>query len=522
MRSQLPAIAFPPHGPVSDATYLGRDLLEDGTGGGKQTYSGNLHQLLFGPSDIGKGMRVLVPNLVSIFGRSLVVLDPKGQLAAMTALYRHHMGDEVHIIDPFGVIARFAEERSPDYDELVRTGLVESAGFNPLAMLDPRSSTFYDEAAAITSALIDIETSEPHWPKSARALVTGLIMWEREQYGSKANLGHVYQMLTEADKSKEVNGRSVQIEGLRFHARAMVQNGSFAVKSLASRFVDSATNDEIESIKSTAMTALQWLLSTPMRRDLRKNTVDFRRLKSGPRPVTIYAVLPAKYLEDHSIWLRLFITSALRACLQSDNARKVLFIMDEFPALGHLEAIQKMWGVARDYGVAFYAILQDYGQLKRLYPKSYMTMMSSTRITQFFRPNDPETADYVSSRSPPDTLTVLSYNQGTGLNDQKTNSNQGLSESQVEKRSILPHWLYALPDDITVSYVSGSDLPGFLVMPHAMTQLPAIKARCLPNPYYNVGRSGGPVTMDDDPPGRLPRRGPAGERRYTRMLPRRP
>ena len=88
MGAQVPSTGvFPPHGPVSDATYLGRDLLKNGMGGEKQTYGGNLHQLLFGPSDIGKGMRVLVPNLVSIFGKSLVVLDPKGQLAAMTALY---------------------------------------------------------------------------------------------------------------------------------------------------------------------------------------------------------------------------------------------------------------------------------------------------------------------------------------------------------------------------------------------------------------------------------------------------
>ncbi len=87
----------------SDAICLGRLALGKKEVGDKVNYGGPLHTVLFGPNGAGKGMRVLVPNLLSMVGKSIVVIDPKGQLAAMTAKFRHQIGDDVKIIDPFGM-----------------------------------------------------------------------------------------------------------------------------------------------------------------------------------------------------------------------------------------------------------------------------------------------------------------------------------------------------------------------------------------------------------------------------------
>ena len=54
-----------------------------------------------------------------------------------------------------------------------------SAGFNPLALLDPKSPNFYDDAAALGEALIRIEGKDPHWGESAQGLLVALIMWEK-------------------------------------------------------------------------------------------------------------------------------------------------------------------------------------------------------------------------------------------------------------------------------------------------------------------------------------------------------
>jgi len=117
--------------------------------------------LLFGPNGTGKGTRLLIPNLLSIKDRSIVVIDPKGELAAVTADYRRTVGDVV-MLNPFNVLG------------------LGSAGFNPLATLNPKSpETFYDDAAALGEALIRIEGNDPHWGESAQGLLVALIMWEK-------------------------------------------------------------------------------------------------------------------------------------------------------------------------------------------------------------------------------------------------------------------------------------------------------------------------------------------------------
>ena len=89
-----------------------------GQRGQELTYSGERHLLLFGPNGSGKGTRLLIPNLLRLRGKSLVVIDPKGELAAVTADYRSQVSDVV-ILNPFGLLG------------------MASAGFNPLASLDP-------------------------------------------------------------------------------------------------------------------------------------------------------------------------------------------------------------------------------------------------------------------------------------------------------------------------------------------------------------------------------------------------
>src|SRR5271163_579887 len=144
-------------------------------------YQGERHLLLFGPNGTGKGTRFLIPNLLSIKDRSLVVIDPKGELAAVTADYRRTIGDVV-MLNPFNVLG------------------LGSAGFNPLATLQPGSPNFYDDAAALGEALIKLEGKDPHWSESAQGLIVALIMWEKLQHGGKANLENVREMLTEPDR----------------------------------------------------------------------------------------------------------------------------------------------------------------------------------------------------------------------------------------------------------------------------------------------------------------------------------
>ncbi len=157
-------------GASSDPISLGRHA-DNGQIGDKILYGGDQHVLVFGPNGKGKGTRVLMPNLLQSSGSSIVVVDPKGELAAVTAAYRRKLG-RVVILNPFGVLAD-----RPGYEHL------KSDGFNPLAAMSSTSPSFNADAARLADALVRVEGSDPHWTQSARALIAALIMFvvlERE------------------------------------------------------------------------------------------------------------------------------------------------------------------------------------------------------------------------------------------------------------------------------------------------------------------------------------------------------
>src|SRR5262249_14506578 len=66
------------------------------------SYADNRHLATFGATRSGKGATVIVQALLEI-PHSVVVVDPKGQNAAITARQRREMGQDVFVLNPFGM-----------------------------------------------------------------------------------------------------------------------------------------------------------------------------------------------------------------------------------------------------------------------------------------------------------------------------------------------------------------------------------------------------------------------------------
>jgi len=92
-------------------------LVDDGDG----------HVLVVAPTGSGKGRSIMIPTLLTCAAPA-VVIDVKGEAAAVTARARREMGHDVRIIDPFRVISDGAD------------------GLNPLDVLNPGTDTFEDDA----------------------------------------------------------------------------------------------------------------------------------------------------------------------------------------------------------------------------------------------------------------------------------------------------------------------------------------------------------------------------------------
>jgi type IV secretory pathway TraG/TraD family ATPase VirD4 len=109
---------------------------------------------------------------------------------------------------------------------------------------------------------------------------------------------------------------------------------------------------------------------------------DFGRLKR--EPVTVYLVLPPRYLATHATWLRLMITAILLPLLRSveNSPVPVLFALDEYAALGHMEVIENNMALMREYGVKLFLALQDLKQLEEVHPNTqeYFSKLSGNTV----------------------------------------------------------------------------------------------------------------------------------------------
>jgi type IV secretion system protein VirD4 len=497
---------------AADAITLGRYIRETDKEiaiGGKLRYGGPLHVLVFGPNSSGKSTRLMMPNLLELENRSIVVVDPKGELAAVTAPFRRTVG-EVVIINPFGVLAR-----RPGYEDL------KSDGFNPLLHLDPDAPSFNSDAALLAEALVKVESKDPHWDGSAQSLIAAIIMYvciEAKKSGFVPTLGDVRRLLCSAveddedDDNDEKDRDVVPVAAgkkkkprtdskrekekpkappppwISILAAEMARSDVTGLKFKASQFTH--WTNEISSIASSAKRQTEPFDDTEIAADLARGTFDFREMKK--RRVTVYLILPPEMMDRHSKWLRLVLTSAFRGVLRVREAGepKTLFMIDEFAALGHLQIIETVWALVRGYGIQIMPVLQDIHQLKTLYKERWETFAGMAGAVVAFGARDMTSAKWLSERAGDTTEVAASYNSGS--DEQRQKRHEGLSWQQIKVPFITPQKFFALRDGFLFMWLARV-ADTIAVYAPRYTQVDKLKARARPNPYHQVD--------DDDVPG---------------------
>ncbi len=361
-------------------------------------WNDNRHMLTIGGSRAGKGVSLIVPNLTFYKGSALVI-DPKGENARIMAGRRGHgtkaggpgLGQTVHVIDPFGVSGR------------------DIASFNPMSELNIRKSDVAEDAATFADALIEHPPQgERHWTESAQSVLRALILVAlAERQPSRRNLVTVRRLLTLTDRrlklikarEEEENDRSISLfDALLMLLRAQKGRWHAEICAGVAEQLDVMAENELGSVLSTARTQTRWLDDRRMRRVLTRSDFQMRDLKL--KPATIYLCLPATRMGTHSRWLRLVIMLALSVMERTDAEvpAPVLFVLDEFAVLGHMQSIEMGAGLMAGFDVKLWTILQDVGQLQRHYEKTWQTFVANSGVVTAFGISDSQTAKALSEK----------------------------------------------------------------------------------------------------------------------------
>jgi type IV secretion system protein VirD4 len=368
-----------------------------GTRGGRVIgWKDDRHLLTIAGSRAGKGVSLIIPNLISYEG-SAVIIDPKGENAARTAGRRGNgttaggpgLKQDVYVLDPFGESGR------------------PTASFNPLGALDAGSADVVEDIGLFADALVmHPEHGERHWTESAQALIRALILLvvADPRFKDRRNLVTVRRVLTLTDPAiadaqdavpEDMDPLTAQQALIKMLLDQTETRYGHICIGVGEQLMAMGDNER-GSVLSSARTQTQWLDSPKMPAVLERSDFDLGDLKR--KRMSVYLCLPATRMATHARWLRLMVLLALGVMERVKHKPElpVLFVLDEFPVLGYMQSIETAAGLMAGFGVKLWPIVQNVGQLKQHYSKSWETFFANSGIVTAFGVSDSETLKVLS------------------------------------------------------------------------------------------------------------------------------
>ena len=384
-------------------------------------YAGPAHLLTIAPTRTGKGVGTIIPNLLDYAG-PVVCIDPKGENARITARHRGNFGP-VHVLDPFGV-----------------TGL-PGAAFNPLDRIDPAGLDLADDCMTLADALVydaPGEAGEAHWNEEAKALIAGIILAiVTSEPPATRTLATLRDRLTLAPQAFAAMLEAMQAQG---GLAARAANRHLGKSDREGAGVLSAAQRHTHFLDSPRMTAV-----------LGHSDFTFADVKA--QHTSVYLVLPPDRLATYARWLRLMLAQGLTdlARAPASPTRSVLFLLDEFAALGRLEPVERAMGLMAGYGIQLWPILQDVHQLRALYERRAGTFLSNAGVLQVFGVNDHDSAKLVSDLLGQET--VVFETMSRAIDAEETGISFGAQH--VGRPLLTPDEVRTLREDLQLVFLAG-------------------------------------------------------------------
>lgn len=430
--------------PPSDSVIIG--AVKDSAGTIRYLRQRKGHIKTKAQTEAGKSVALVVPTLLS-WSHSVLVTDIKGELYSLTAGWRaRRAGNRVIRFEPCSG---------------------KHARWNPLNEIRIGTEHEYIDVMVLVRVMLDPTggaDKSSYWYNAARNLLVGSILhclYVGKASGREVTLMDVDSLLSDPDRDSS----ELWIE-MRSNQHC---NGSrHKVVAAVGRDMLSKAEEELSGVLSSAQAATE-----PFRNPLvaySVSTSDFclDDLRNGPSPMSLYLVLPPGDIPEAAPLLRILINMNIRKTTppmaferelvptvgvfnrlkgwmfdilpsffgRRPKARPVrvssvksykyrlLSMFDEFAALGRIDDLQRSIAYVAGFGVMYYIIIQDDGQLKSTetgYGRNE-TITGNCRTRIAFRPGDEEDVKALSKMAGMTTAyrANVSYSRQAGSKSTKT------------------------------------------------------------------------------------------------------
>lgn len=380
------------------------------------TFGGSEHCIIEAPTRSGKGVGIVIPNLLSWQG-SVVVLDVKRENWEATAGFRQKYGQAVYLFNPT--------------DREGRT-----ARYNPLGYIDRTDSdqVVIELQKIATMLFVPPERGEPFWTDSARTAFVGV-----GAYLAVADLpftiGAIYRLMTTGDTRgyfrKVLDDRHLQL--------------SQGCRNALADFTSGADNT-FAGIVQTVTSKLSLWLNPRVDAATEESDFDLRELRR--QPMSVYLGVSPDELDRvaplYNLLFQQLIDLNVRDLPDGDTPHQVLVILDEFARIGRAQVIASAFSYVAGYGIRLLPVIQSRSQLRAVYGEHVANeIVANCGVEVAFTPKELRVANELSER-----IGYIGQESVTkSLTIHGVLANRSKSMSDQRRALLLPQELMQFPDD---------------------------------------------------------------------------
>jgi type IV secretion system protein VirD4 len=394
-------------------------------------HDGPEHVMVFAPTRSGKGVGLVIPTLLT-WPDSAVIHDIKGENFQLSAGWRSRFS---HCLLFNPVDAR-------------------SAAYNPLLEVR-RGAQEVRDVQNIADILVDPEGAlerRNHWEKTSHSLLVGTIL-------------HVLYACEDKTLSGVANFLSDPAQPIERTLRAMMTTNHLGdrphpVVASAAREVLNKADNERSGVLSTAMSFLGLYRDPTVAEVTRRCDRRIADLVDAEHPVSLYLVVPPADIVRTKPHIRLLLNQIGRRLTETlelqhgrPKRRRVLFMLDEFPALGRLDFFESALSFMAGYGLRAFLIEQSLNQIEKAYGPNH-SILDNCHVRVAFATNDERTAKRISDAL--GTTTELRAQRNyAGHRLSPWLGHLMVSRQETARALLTPGEIMQLPPDEEILMISG-------------------------------------------------------------------